>query len=355
MLPLAAQLAASGDPIDDKKAEAARIQDQLDAQGKAVSIAAQKFNAAQSHLADVQASLDKAQADLQRSSDRMVQVKGLVADAAVTAYIHGGSNMVLSRLARSSDHSQLVARSQYLQVAVNDQRRVIGQLKAAKEDFTALKGKLIGEEKDAKAATDAAAAARRQAIAAEDAQRAVLGRVQGELADLVAAEAARRLAAEAARAPALPAVPVARFDDVPTTVAKSSAPGVQVASKAAPVAAGAGTAVKVAEAQIGKPYEYGGSGPNSFDCSGLTSYAWRAGGVSLSHDAYRQWFETTRVPIDSIQPGDLLFFGDYGVESIHHVAIYVGGGQMVEASQTGVPVRYRGWRASDLVGAGRPG
>ncbi len=357
MLPLAAQLAASGDPIDDKKAEAARIQDQLDAQGKAVSIAAQKFNAAQSHLENVQESLTKAQTDLQRSSDRMVQVKGLLADAAVTAYIHGGSNMVLSRLARSSDHTQLVARSQYLQVAANDQRKLIGQLKAAKEDFTTLKGKLIGEEKDAKAATDAAAAARRQAITAEDAQRAVLGRVQGELADLVAAEAARRLAAEAARAPVLPQVPVARFDDVPTTVVKSSssAPGVQVASKSPPVAAGAATAVKVAEAQVGKPYEYGGSGPNSFDCSGLTSYAWRAAGVSLSHDAYRQWFETTRISLDQIQPGDLLFFGDYGVESIHHVAVYVGGGQMVEASQTGIPVRYRGWRASDLVGAGRPG
>jgi cell wall-associated NlpC family hydrolase len=150
---------------------------------------------------------------------------------------------------------------------------------------------------------------------------------------------------------------VATFADAPTTTPKAaaSAPGVQVASKAAPVAAGAATAVKVAEDQIGKPYVYGGSGPNSFDCSGLTSYAWRAAGVSLSHDAYRQWFETTRVSIDQIQPGDLLFFGDYGVESIHHVAIYVGGGQMVEASTTGTPVRYRGWRAADLVGAGRPG
>lgn len=357
LLPLTAQLAASGDPIDDKKAEAARIQDELDAQGKQVSVAAQKFNAAQSHLDDVQSSLAQAQTDLQRSSDRMVQVKGLLANAAVTAYIHGGSTMILSQLARSSDHTELIARSQYLQVAANDQRKLIGQLKAAKEDFTALKGKLIGEEKDAKAATDAAALARRQAIGAEDAQRAILGRVQGELADLVAAEAARRLAAEAARAPALPSVPVANFDDVPTTTptAAASAPGVQVASKAAPVAAGASTAVKVAEAQIGKPYVYGGSGPDSFDCSGLTSYAWRAAGVSLSHDAYRQWFETTRVSLDQVQPGDLLFFGDNGVESIHHVAIYVGGGQMVEASQTGVPVRYRGWRASDLIGAGRPG
>ena len=110
-----------------------------------------------------------------------------------------------------------------------------------------------------------------------------------------------------------------------------------------------------AEAQIGKPYVWGGSGPDSFDCSGLTAYAWRAAGVHLSHSAYTQWFETTRVPIDQIQPGDLLFFGKDGVESIHHNAIYVGGGQMVEASQTGVPIRYRGWRSIDLVGAGRPG
>jgi cell wall-associated NlpC family hydrolase len=113
--------------------------------------------------------------------------------------------------------------------------------------------------------------------------------------------------------------------------------------------------VAEAERQVGKPYVYGGSGPDSFDCSGLTAWAWKAAGVYLSHSAYTQWFETTRVPVTQVQPGDLLFFGSNGVESIHHVAIYVGGGQMVEASQTGVPVRYRGWRSVDLVGAGRPG
>jgi cell wall-associated NlpC family hydrolase len=113
--------------------------------------------------------------------------------------------------------------------------------------------------------------------------------------------------------------------------------------------------VAEAEKQIGKPYVYGGSGPDSFDCSGLTAWAWKAAGVYLSHSAYDQYFETTRVPIDQVQPGDLLFFGKDGVESIHHNAIYVGGGQMIEASQTGVPIRYRGWRAGDLVGAGRPG
>ena len=77
--------------------------------------------------------------------------------------------------------------------------------------------------------------------------------------------------------------------------------------------------------------------------------------MRLSHSAYTQYFETTRVPIDAVQPGDLLFFGKDGVESIHHNAIYIGGGDMIEASQTGTPIRIRGWRAGDLVGAGRPG
>jgi cell wall-associated NlpC family hydrolase len=125
---------------------------------------------------------------------------------------------------------------------------------------------------------------------------------------------------------------------------------------AVPPASGKG-AIAVAEArkQLGKPYVYGGAGPDSFDCSGLTAWAWRAAGVRLSHSAYTQWFETTRVPINAVQPGDLLFFGDDGVESIHHDAIYIGNGEMIEASQTGTPIRIRGWRSADLVGAGRPG
>ncbi len=121
-----------------------------------------------------------------------------------------------------------------------------------------------------------------------------------------------------------------------------------------PAARGAAAAVAEAKRQIGKPYKWGGSGPDSFDCSGLTAWAWKAGGVTLSHSALAQYHETTRVPLSAIQPGDLLFFGP-SVSGIHHNAIYVGDNQMIEASQTGVPVRYRAMGRSDLVGVGRPG
>ncbi|HEV3401507.1 MAG TPA: NlpC/P60 family protein, partial [Acidimicrobiales bacterium] len=121
-----------------------------------------------------------------------------------------------------------------------------------------------------------------------------------------------------------------------------------------PAARGAAAAVAEAQRQIGKPYKWGGSGPDSFDCSGLTAWAWKAGGVRLSHSALAQYHETTRVPLSAIQPGDLLFFGP-SVSGIHHNAIYVGNNQMIEASQTGTPVRYRAMGRRDLVGVGRPG
>ena len=81
----------------------------------------------------------------------------------------------------------------------------------------------------------------------------------------------------------------------------------------------------------------------------LTQWAWRAGGVSLSHSSKAQYGETARVSVEDIQVGDLIFYGN----PIHHVGIYVGNGTMVEASQTGTPVRYASIYRRDLTGVGR--
>lgn len=116
------------------------------------------------------------------------------------------------------------------------------------------------------------------------------------------------------------------------------------------VSGNAAGAVQFALAQVGKPYAWGGSGPGSYDCSGLTSAAWAAAGTSLPHSSSMQYSATARVSRSAVQPGDLMFFGS----PIHHVAMYIGNGQMVEAPRSGLTVRVVSADRSDFVGAGRP-
>ena len=100
-------------------------------------------------------------------------------------------------------------------------------------------------------------------------------------------------------------------------------------------------AIAYAKSQLGKPYRWGASGPGSFDCSGLTMQAWARGGKSLPHYSVAQFTESTRVSMSDARPGDLLFWSSNGSPSgIHHVALYLGGGQFIEAPHTGANVRY---------------
>ena len=94
-------------------------------------------------------------------------------------------------------------------------------------------------------------------------------------------------------------------------------------------------AVDTALAQVGDPYVWGASGPDAFDCSGLTQYAYSAAGVSLPHSSSSQSRMGTPVSRDQLQPGDLVFF----YSPVSHVGIYIGNGQMVHASTSGQPVK----------------
>lgn len=97
----------------------------------------------------------------------------------------------------------------------------------------------------------------------------------------------------------------------------------------------AGVAVRTACAQIGKPYVWGATGPGSFDCSGLTQYAWGAAGVGLTHYTGAQWNEGRTVSRADALPGDLVFFHS----DLHHVGLYVGNGIMVHAPTSGQSVQ----------------
>ena len=132
------------------------------------------------------------------------------------------------------------------------------------------------------------------------------------------------------------------------TPSTTTAPVAPVPNTEAP---GAQTALAFAESQIGKPYQWGGAGPARYDCSGLTMVAWEKAGVSMPHSAQDQYDLTTRIPISALLPGDLVFFGT--PTDVYHVGIYVGGGSMVDAPETGQDVGIQPIYELNLLGGGR--
>ena len=119
-----------------------------------------------------------------------------------------------------------------------------------------------------------------------------------------------------------------------------------------PASTGATAAIAFATSQIGDPYKWGASGPDAWDCSGLTSGAWAAGGKSLPHYSVAQYSQSAKISASQLAPGDLVFWGSSSnPSSIYHVAIYIGGGQIVHAPRTGRPVSQESmyyWRAPNF-------
>ena len=92
----------------------------------------------------------------------------------------------------------------------------------------------------------------------------------------------------------------------------------------------AAAAVAFAAAQLGDAYRWGAAGPDSWDCSGLMMMAWRAGGISLPHSSAGQYAASTPIGAGDLRPGDLVFWGA-SPSGIYHVAMYVGGGEIIHA------------------------
>jgi cell wall-associated NlpC family hydrolase len=112
----------------------------------------------------------------------------------------------------------------------------------------------------------------------------------------------------------------------------------------------AGRAVRFAYSQLGKVYQWGADGPNSFDCSGLTMAAWKAAGVVLPHNAARQKQTVRPITRDELQPGDLVFY----YKDVSHVGIYIGDGRVIEAPRAGQRISMRPLDYAPIAGYGRP-
>ncbi len=199
------------------------------------------------------------------------------------------------------------------------------------------------QRRAAAAAAEAAAAAQRQA--ARDAQAAAARQAaQAAAAQAAAAQAAAARSAATKPAPPRPAAPPAAS---PPTPAYSGSIGEQV--------------VAAAKKWLGTKYVWAGGnakGPTGggFDCSGLMLYAYAQVGINMPHYSGYQYYEGPRVAKSDLRPGDLVFFAHNTSDpkTIHHVAMYIGDGQMIEAPYTGSWVRIVPLRTNEYIGASRP-
>ncbi|HEX2089846.1 MAG TPA: NlpC/P60 family protein [Actinomycetota bacterium] len=120
----------------------------------------------------------------------------------------------------------------------------------------------------------------------------------------------------------------------------------------APSGSGAGAAVvRAAMSKLGSPYSWGAAGPNAFDCSGFTMWAWSQVGVSLPHSSSMQYSVLPKVSMSQLQLGDLIF----SYSPIHHVGIYIGGGNFIHSPHSGDVVKITAVAGYPVVGAARPG
>ncbi|MEK6443368.1 C40 family peptidase [Pseudonocardia sp. T1-2H] len=175
----------------------------------------------------------------------------------------------------------------------------------------------------------------RPALALRTATVAVLTTATAALFTLVPATAATAPAASATTAVTTPVTAPVRNVANSSSAFASPAAAVAAAKTGASPAAARASAVQKALGKVGAPYRWGASGPSAFDCSGLTSWAFKQAGISLPRTSRAQSRVGTPVSKANLQPGDLVFF----YKPVSHVAIYIGNGKVVHASRAGQPVK----------------
>lgn len=295
-------------------------------------IVVERYNLVHENLTSIQARIGTTELEVRKIERRMGVRHDAAVDVARELYM-GGSNDAIEAVLVAEDFSDVESRLAYLRTTQKAQAEIFERLAV---DRSALESKLDQLEEDRAAALTAE---QRLDGLREDIE-GKLAEQRGEIEELNAAiERAERLAARRAAA-------AAEAAEEPAPIVPAAAPAPAPAPNG-----GAQAAVDAALSQLGKPYVWAAEGPDSYDCSGLTLWAWAHAGVTLPHNSGMQYAATPRVAQSDWQPGDLLFFGS----PIHHVAMYIGNGQMVEAPYTGSQVRVVSASRSDYVGAGRPG
>ena len=317
-----------------KLREVKAIKAQVDALNTKVEIASENYNAASIDYEKAVAKRVAAQAKLTKTKKRLNVVQVHLNDRAKTMYRQGSAGFV-EVLFGAESFDDFASVWDILNNMNENDAKSAAELKQLKAEMVSLTDQLKAEEKTA-AAAQATMKSNKDDIESQLAVRqSKLKGVQAEVEALTRAEdaAAQRNAAAAQRAAASGG---SGYSGGGTFPPPTRAPRSQV--------------VAIAKRYLGAPYVWAASGPNSFDCSGLTSFVYRQVGVSLPHSSRAQINAGQRVSRGDLAAGDLVFFGS----PIHHVGLYIGGGSMIEAPYTGASVRIASMNRSDYAGACRP-
>ncbi|CAN3981440.1 C40 family peptidase [Kitasatospora purpeofusca] len=272
------------------------------------------------------------------ASDRSRQIL----DAAVSTAAGAGRAAAAARTAAETAEraaAAVGAAREQAEARLTDQQNQVAATGLRRErllaELAAARHTTVELERQRREALEAIAAREAEAAARAAAEKAAAEREAAEraAAELAAAEkaAAERAAAEAAAA----AASAAASTPAKTGQAAAAPPAGRPWS-----AESAASAVAFARARIGLPYIWGGEGPAGYDCSGLTMMAWREGGKRLNHFAADQYAQSTPVTYRQLRPGDLVFWSATGrAADIHHVGLYIGDDQMIEAPRVGMPIK----------------
>ncbi len=360
---------ALADSVQSKQHEADQIAARIDSLQSKSEQLSEAYNQAVLDLGQIDQDVTAAEARLTRHEADLATLHSRMAAYALKSYVYADqASGVATLLDQATLSGEAAGRQGYVSIALGADADLTDAVGAARDDDARLRADLAAKQKRQRQLAETVSNRKTAAEKAIVTQQALLGQVKGELADLVAQVRQRQEQAAAQQAQAALAAAQATANQAtanqptanqPTlravTIGRRTGGGPAPARAPArsfpvpPPAAGAAGAVRAALSQVGNRYvAFQASPATGFDCSGLTMWAWAQAGVSLPHYSRAQYASLPHVPLGAIQPGDLVFFGN----PIHHVGIYIGGGQMVHASMPGVGVVIGSIR--NPVGVARP-
>lgn len=324
--------AAPANPtIQQKKEQLQRIKEEVERIDQQLELVVEQYNLTNIRVSQLKSAIAAKEREVERLRAKASERRKILGERIRMMY-KAGTTDVIEVLTECGSVEDLVVNLDRARRIGGQDARIISQVLEAEREVS----DAIRDLEAKKSELDAALAeleGKRSAIEAElQRRKQLVAGVEEEINRMIAEEEARR-AAEAARRPAPAYTPSVRRRSTPPPPAPPYAPAV----------------VKVAYAQLGKPYVYGAAGPGAFDCSGLVMYCYARVGVSLPHSSYMQARCGVPVSYGELQPGDLVFFRGYG-----HVGIYIGGGQYIHAPRTGDVVKISSLAARrDFCGAVR--